>query len=320
MGVQEEINSATPRHFDWVYWAGELCRAQEVSLPLTTQAFNYGTGVFEGIRAYKSASGAVGVFRLDDHMQRLQASARLLKMDTLPDHAALVDAVLAVLRQNACDDDCYVRPIAFKQALQPGAGFGVRLEGVSDGFSINCLPMPSASQLQALRCCVPAWRRVPDYCIPARAKVTGLYANAALAMQAAHSAGCDDAIMLNQQGQVAEATTANVFIRRGRRLITPPESAHILAGITRDTVLQLCANDVGMVVEERDISLAELYSADECFLTGTGREIAAVVSIDGYTIDQGAPGEITTTLFHRYQALVRGGVECYAHWITPVAQ
>ena len=135
--------TTAPRHYGWVYLDGELLPAGDVSLPLTTQAFNYGTGVFEGIRAYRAYAGALAVFRLDDHLRRLQASARLLKIDSLPDLAALRDAVLAVLRRNECKEDCYIRPLAFKKALLPGAGFGVKLHGVSDGFAINCLPMPS---------------------------------------------------------------------------------------------------------------------------------------------------------------------------------
>lgn len=310
--------TTAPRHYGWVYLDGELLPAGDVSLPLTTQAFNYGTGVFEGIRAYRAYAGALAVFRLDDHLRRLQASARLLKIDSLPDLAALRDAVLAVLRRNECKEDCYIRPLAFKKALLPGAGFGVKLHGVSDGFAINCLPMPSPPAIGAMRCCVPAWRRVPDYCIPARAKVTGLYANSALAMEAAHSAGCDDAILLNVLGNVAEATTTNVFIRKGRRLLTPPSTAHILEGITRDTVCRLAAEHTDLFIEVRDITLTDLYSADECFLTGTGREIAAVVAIDGYQIGDGQPGPTACALLEQYQTAVRGGFDRHSDWITPV--
>ncbi|GLS05072.1 branched chain amino acid aminotransferase [Chitiniphilus shinanonensis] len=310
--------TTAPRHYGWVHLDGELRPAGDASLPLTTQAFNYGTGVFEGIRAYRTHAGALAVFRLDDHLRRLQASARLLKIDSLPDLPALRDAVLAVLRRNECNEDCYIRPLAFKKALLPGAGFGVKLHGVSDGFAINCLPMPSPPVIGALRCCVPAWRRVPDYCIPARAKVTGLYANSALAMEAAHSAGCDDAILLNVLGNVAEATTTNVFIRKGRRLLTPPSTAHILEGITRDTVRRLAAEHTDLVIEERDIALTDLYGADECFLTGTGREIAAVVAIDGYQIGDGQPGPTASALFEQYRAAVRGGLDRHSDWITPV--
>ncbi|MHB0774484.1 branched-chain amino acid transaminase [Halomonas sp. WWR20] len=301
-----------------VYLDGEVVAAAEALLPITTQAFNYGTAVFEGIRAYVTGNGELNVFRLDDHLKRLESSATLLQLD-LPRRPAIKAIILDLLRRNQASTDSYIRPMAYKKALMPGFGFGVKLTGVSTGLAINTLAMGTYMPADGIRCAVSSWRRIPDFSLPARAKITGSYANSALAMESAQRIGCDDALMLNVHGNLAESTTSNVFVVKDGHLITPPLSAHILEGITRDTVITLARDDLGLKVIERDISFSELFSVDECFLSGTGVEVVPVTQIDHFQLQESGVGEISTAIRTLYLETVKGLNTKYAHWLTPVS-
>ncbi|HGE6810365.1 TPA: branched-chain amino acid transaminase [Pseudomonas aeruginosa] len=312
--------SAPRKPHPWMYLDGEIVAAAEALVPITTQAFNYGTAVFEGIRAYVAGNGELNVFRLDDHLKRLENSARLLQLEDLPRRPAMKAIILDLLQRNQTATDCYVRPLAYKKALLPGFGFGVKLTGVSTGLAINSLAMGAYMPADGIRCAVSNWRRIPDSSLPARAKITGSYANSALAMESAQRVGCDDALMLNVHGNLAEATTSNVFIVKDGHLVTPPLSAHILEGITRDTVITLARDELGLKVIERDISFSELFSADECFLSGTGVEVVSVTEIDHHKLQEGSVGEISAAVRRIYLETVKGLNAKYAHWLTPVSK
>lgn len=308
----------SPHHL-WSYLNGDFIEASSAVLPITTQAFNYGTAVFEGIRGYRDFTGEkVNVFRLDDHLNRLIQSASLLLIDDLPDRLALKELTLKLLKRNEVNSDCYIRPIAYKNHLLPGSGFGVKLSGVSSGLSVNSLNMRSYIKPGGIVCTLSGWRRVADNSIPARAKITGSYVNSALAMEAAHRGGYDDAIMLNNHGNVAEATTSNVFIVKNGKLITPPISAHILEGITRDTVIELATTCLDLKVEQRDILPSEILTADECFLTGTGVEISPVIQVDHRKLNSMDTQSVSMSVKALYEQLVRGQLSAYNHWLTPV--
>lgn len=308
-----------PTHHRWCYLNGELIEANMAVLPITTQAFNYGTAVFEGIRGYIHYSDRkVNVFRLDDHIKRFCQSASLLLIDDLPEHHTLKELILSLLKRNETCSDCYIRPIAYKRNLLPGNGFGVKLSGVSNGLSVNSLNMRSYVKQDGIACTISGWRRVADNSIPARAKITGSYVNSALAMEAAQRGGYNDAIMLNTHGYVAEATTSNVFIVKNGKLITPPVTAHILEGITRDTVITLAETFLDLKVEERDILPSELLTADECFLTGTGVEISPVSQIDHRKLNSMDIHGISMTIKYLYEQSVRGELNTFNHWLTPV--
>jgi len=312
------MSEATPAHHPWVYLNGEVVAAQQAVLPVTTQAFNYGTGVFEGIRGYASHDGThINIFRLDAHIARLISSASLLLID-LPEPAEIAALIRDLLQRNDTKGDCYIRPLAFKRHLLPGSGFGVKLTGVSSGFSVNSLPMKTYVKQDGLRCTLSSWRRVADNAVPARAKITGSYVNSALAMEAAQRGGYDDALMLNNHGNVAEATTANIFMVKKGRLITPPVSAHILEGITRDSIITLAKDFFNLTVEERDILPSELLTAEECFLSGTGLEIAPVVQIDHRNFKSVHPESLTQGIKDIYQQAVRGKLKNYQSWLTSV--
>ncbi|CAI1596179.1 branched-chain amino acid transaminase [Serratia ficaria] len=311
--------AAKPAHHRWIYLNGEFVEAHAAVLPVTTQAFNYGTAVFEGIRGYAHFSdGNINIFRLDEHLTRLRQSASLLLIDDLPEGQALKDLTLTLLQRNEVDSDCYIRPIAYKRHLLPGSGFGVKLSGVSSGLSVNSLGMRAYVKQDGIACTISGWRRVADDAIPVRAKITGSYVNSALAMEAAQRAGYDDAIMLNNHGYVAEATTSNVFMVKNGKLITPPVTAHILEGITRDTIMALATSCLGLTVIERDILPSELLTADECFLTGTGVEISPVIRIEHHQLRSMERQSISTTLKELYEKAARGELKAFSHWLTSV--
>lgn len=319
----KQSNSTTNRktpHHKWAYFNGEFVESALGVLPITTQAFNYGTGVFEGIRCYKDfQNNFLNVFRLDEHLDRLLQSALVLKINDLPSHQAIKNLVLELLKRNNVEGDCYIRPIVFKQNLLPGATFGVKLSGVSTGLSINSLNMNSYTQDKGISCAISRWRRIADTAIPARAKITGGYVNSALAMETAHQAGYDDAIMLNNDGYISESTTSNVFIVRNGKLITPPVTAHILEGITRDSVIKIANKFLKLEVCERDILPSELLTAEECFLTGTGVEVSLVSQIDYHQLRSAEKGSTSLKIKETYAEVVRGKLTDFAHWLTPIS-
>jgi branched-chain amino acid aminotransferase len=286
----------------------------EIRLSPATHALNYGTGVFEGIRAYwNERRGTLQVLKLREHYERFEKSCRMLRID--PGHTVdeLCEVTLEILRRNAPREDTYIRPLAYKSA----ASVGVKL-AVDEELSIFTVPMGNYVELTGLRCCVSSWRRTPDTAIPARGKLTGSYINTALAVDEAQRAGFDDAIFLTQDGHVSEASAANIFLVRKDGLVTPPVTADILEGITRDAVMELAEKELGAAVDRRDVDRTELYAADEVFLTGTGYQIAPVVEIDGRTVGTGEMGPVASRLQELYFEAARGDNPAYAHWTVAV--
>ncbi|MFI2612892.1 branched-chain amino acid transaminase [Kitasatospora sp. NPDC018619] len=301
------------------YHRGEFVPFAEASLPLTTQALQYGTGVFEGIRAHASADGGeLLLFRVHDHYERFLRSCRLLRIDTGLTVEDLVGITCELLRRNGARTDTYLRPLGYKLGLLPGSRPGVGLTGVSDAVSVTGFAMGAYTPPGGIRCAVSSWVRPRSAAVPVQAKVTGGYVNNALAADEARSAGYDDAILLNDRGQVAEASTANVFVVRSGRLLTPPATADLLPGITRDTVLALAA-DLGIEAAEREVGVPDLLQADEVLLTGTGVGITPVTGLSGRPVGTGEPGPVTLALAERYARTVRGGAgPRHQHWLTPV--
>lgn len=312
--------AAAPTRTVFAYHAGSIVPVAGACVPVTTHALAYGTGVFEGIRAYRNArTGAAHVFRLHDHLARLYRSAAALsiRLEETPDDIAGVIGEL--LSRNGPAADSYVRPLAYKLALQPGSRFGVTLSGVSSQLTITTLPMGSYVPAAGLRCLISRHRHVSRQSVPAGVKVTGAYVVNALAVQEAHDQGYDDAIMLDADGRVTEASTANVFlVTKAGEVVTAPASADILPGITRDSVITLLREDMGLDVSQRSISAGELRAASEVFLTGTGVEVVPVVLIDGSRVGAGSPGALTATVSQLYANLVRGLHARSEEWLTPI--
>ncbi|MFF1453612.1 branched-chain amino acid transaminase [Streptomyces sp. NPDC058274] len=304
----------------YAFHNGEFVEAAAVRLPLSTQALHYGTGVFEGIRAYAQEGPAkLAVFRLREHLERLERSAGTLRIQLPLSTEELTEVVLDLLRRNNSGGDTYIRPLAYKLALEPGTPFGVRLSGVSAQFTVTTVRMGSYVPSEGLRCKVSTVRRVPSVSVPSGAKITGTYANNALAVEEAHAEGCDDALMLGLDGNLTEASTSNVFVvGRDGSVATPPVTADILPGITRATAIELFEREFGTAVEERPVAAAELAEAEEVFTTGTGVEICPVTSIDHRKVGTGRAGAVTSKLRDVYDEVVRGRRPDYASWLTPV--
>jgi len=299
---------------EWAYHGGEMVKIGDIRLSPATHALNYGTGVFEGIRAYwNEERGTLQVLKLREHYERFEKSCRTLRIDMPHTVDELCDITLDILKRNAPREDTYIRPLAYKSA----ESVGVNLKGESQ-LSIFTVPMGNYVELTGLKCCVSSWRRVADNAIPARAKCTGSYVNTALAVDTAHRAGYDDAIFLTHDGFVSEASAANIFLVRKGQLITPPVTADILEGITRDAVMDLAERELDMTTEERNVGRTELYVADEVFLTGTGFQIAPVIEIDDRPIGTGSIGPVAERLQELYFKAARGELDEYADWTIAV--
>ncbi|MGV9245450.1 branched-chain amino acid transaminase [Streptomyces sp. NPDC003710] len=316
--VAADTGKAAPAIAALAYHDGQFVPLEQAQVSVTTQALQYGTGVFEGIRAYVQADGGLAVFRGHDHYLRFLRSSRTLRIDVGLDAEQLCEVTAELLRRIGPTTDMYVRPLAYKRALLPGTPPGVQLTGVSDAVSINAFRMGSYTDRGGIRVAVSSWRRPESGVLPVRAKVTGGYVNNALAVDEARAAGYDDAILLNSRGQVAEASTSNVFAVVRGRLVTPPVTADLLEGITRDTVVALAAGLLDVETDFHDLGRDDLCNADEVFLTGTGAEIVPVTEIGGRPVGDGVPGPLTTALMTAYHEVVRGKDERYQHWLQPV--
>jgi branched-chain amino acid aminotransferase len=298
-----------------VYFGGEYMPLREARVGILTHALHYGTGVFEGIRAYwNEAQEELFVVRPMEHYERWRQNCAILRIAVPKTPAELCEITRELTRRNSLRTDVYVRPIAYKSAER----VGVRPDD-QDAFALIALPfgayLPSD---QGLHAGVSSWRRIEDNAIPPRAKICGAYVNSALASDDAKQNGFDEAILLNESGQVAEASTCNVFMVRRGKLITPPVTANVLEGITRDSIVELAQRELGLQVVERPIARSELYVCDELFFTGTAVGIAPVVKVDHRCIKDGAVGALTQQIRKAYFDAMRGNNPNYLKWLEPV--
>jgi branched-chain amino acid aminotransferase len=298
----------------WAYFEGRLVRFEEATISIATHSLHYGTAVFEGIRAYGQADGGLAVLLLREHYERFLRNGRLLRSHPAESVDELIDVTVELLRRQGRAEDIYVRPILYKSARS----LRLQLSGLDERVAIYAFPMGDYVPTTGLRIAISGWQRVNDNAIPARGKITGSYVNACLAVEDAHAGGYEEAVMLTADGHVAEASSANLFVVRGREIVTPPVADDVLPGITRDAIMEI-AHDAGYSVHERKVDRTELYVADEVFLTGTGAQVAPVASIDSRPIGHGpVPGRVARDLQDRYFAAVRGRDPRYAHWLTRI--
>jgi branched-chain amino acid aminotransferase len=294
---------------------GRYLPMEEAKISIATHAFNYGTGCFEGIRGYWNGEREeINLIKLQHHYRRLLNSTRLLRIDIGMTVQDLCDMTVELIRRNRYREDVYVRPIAYKSSPVIKVG----LIGFADGFCCFTAPMGAYLPIdRGLSATVSGWRRNDDNAIPSRAKITGGYINAALAVADANDAGFDEAILLTADGHVSEGSAANIFLAMNGSLITPPVADDILVGITRGGIMELAAR-LGIPVAERRVDRTELYVADEIFLCGTGVQVAPVTKVDGRAIGDGKMGEITRSIQDLYLAAVHGEVVEFREWLTPV--
>jgi branched-chain amino acid aminotransferase len=293
-----------------VWMNGELVDWDKATVHVLTHALHYGTGVFEGIRCYETTRGPA-VFRLGDHLRRMERSAKVFLMDLPYSVDELYEATFDLIRANGLRS-CYVRPIGFR-----GYGeMGVNPEHNPVDVVIAVWPWGAYLGDEALkrgvRMTVSSWRRHDPNVIPPQAKVTGAYINSSMAKLEAVHAGYDEAIMLNPAGYVSEATGENLFIVKDGELLTPPLVSGPLPGITRDSVMQIAA-DLGIPLFETQLVRADLYLAEEMFCVGTAAEVTPVREVDERVI--GDPGPVTLAIQQKYFAIVKGEDEKYFDWL-----
>ena len=299
----------------WAYHDGEFKPLANANVSIATHALNYGTGIFEGIRAYwNSEQEQLYVFRLRDHFERMAASCRILRIELPGDADALSELVVELLRKNQVRSDAYVRPLAYKAARS----IKVALTDLRSAFAMFTFPLGDYLPTTGLSAKTSSWRRISDDAIPARGKITGSYVNTALAVDEAHEANADEAIFLTRDGHVSEGGSANLFMVRDGALVTPPSTDDILEGITRDSLLRLARKELGLRVMERSIDRTELFVADEVFFCGTGAQVAPCVKIDGRTVGSGAIGPVSRALSDLYMAIARGDDLAHPEWRTAV--
>jgi len=302
-----------PKH---AFFQGKFVPIEDAKISIMTHAFNYGTGVFEGIRAYwNDKDNQLYVFRMPEHYDRLQQSCSIIRIDLGLTTQELCDITRELLRKEESKVDTYIRPVAYKAS----EGIGVRLHDLDDGFCIFAVPFGRyIEKEEGARAAVSSWRRVDDNAAPARAKITGIYINSALSKSEVMGLGFDEAIVLNNDGHVSEGSAENIFLVRDGVLVTPAASENILEGITRKTMMEIAKSELGIDTIERQIDRSELYIADEVFFCGTGVQVAAVVEVDGRLVGNGKIGPIVTKLRGLYYDIAKGRVAKYKHWCTPV--
>jgi branched-chain amino acid aminotransferase len=296
-----------------IWMNGELVDWADAKIHVGTHGLHYGTGVFEGIRCYETEQGPA-IFRLSDHMQRFLESARLLYMEIPYSLEELNAAVVETVAANGLDE-CYIRPIGY-------VGYGeLGVDPRDNPIDVAIMTWPWGAYLgeesakHGITAKVSSWKRVGPNTIPHVAKATGIYLNSMLATTEAKRAGYQEAILLTDEGMVADGPGESIFVVKNGRISTPDLSASILTGVTRDTVMQIAA-DLGYEVREREIIRTELYLADEVFMTGTAAEIAPIRSVDDHLI--GEPGPVTRAIQQAYADCVRGRGERYARWLEHV--
>lgn len=298
-----------------IWMDGELVPWREAKVHVLSHALHYGSGVFEGIRAYETARGPA-VWHLEEHLKRLYRSAKLYHMDIPFSHEALVQATKDVISANGLSS-CYIRPLAFR-------GYGeMGVNPLQAPVNVTIAVWPWGAYLgedaleQGVRIKISSWRRNGQNSLPAAAKATGQYINSVLAKVESLKAGYDEAIMLNEAGFITDGSGENVFTVRDGVITTPPIQAGCLDGITRGTVITL-ARDAGYRVREENLTRTDLYNADESFFSGTAAELTPIREVDDRVVGEGHRGPVTKELQSAFFAATKGENPKYPDWLTYV--
>ncbi|MBI5698939.1 branched-chain amino acid transaminase [Candidatus Saganbacteria bacterium] len=297
----------------YAFFKGKIVPFADAKIGIMTHGFNYGTGVFEGIRGYYNKQ--MYILKLREHFERLQHSALALKMDIKFKIEELMDITVELCKKNDYHEDIYIRPIVYKSAEKIGLG----LTGIPDDFCMFVAPFGAYLDIsKGIRVCVSSWWRISAQSIPQGAKITGTYVNSSLAKAEALEKGYDEAILLSHEKTVAEGSGENLFLVKNGKFITPPLTETILPGITRVCVKEIAEGELNIPTEERQVVQKELYEADELFFCGTGAQISPIIEVDGKKIGNGKVGPITRKLQDLYFAAVKGENPDYLHWLTPI--
>jgi len=302
-------------HGKYAYFEGKIRPIEAAKVSIMTHAFNYGTAVFEGIRGYWNADDKqLYVFRLHEHLDRMFRNFNILRINLAISKEEMANAILELVAKNTFQEDIYIRPIAYKSSYV----LGPKVHDLDDELAIYIIKLGDYVDISSgLKVAVSSWRRLSDNALPARGKISGSYVNSALAATEARESGFDEAIFLCEDGTVSEGSAMNIFLVFGDKLVTPPATANILVGITRNTVIQIARERLGIDTECRAVGRTELYVADEVFFCGTGAQVAPVTYIDTRPVGNGKPGPMTGKLQKLYFDVVQCRVPEYSSWCTP---
>lgn len=296
----------------YAFFHKQFVPLSEAKIGVLTHALHYGTGCFEGMRGkWDGNEKRFCLFRIREHYERMMHGCRILRINLPYTIERLCQLTAELVQRSGYQEDVYIRPLAYKSS----EALGPLLHNLDDDFLIVVTTFPPYLDTETgVRCCVSSWRRVDDTMIPPRGKICGIYVNSALAKTEAYESKFDEAILLSQDGHVSEGTGENIFLVIGGKLVTPPSSDNILMGITRDSVIKLAKNELGIDTVERQVDRSELYVADECFFTGTAANVAPILEIDHRPIGKGKIGEVTAKLQKLYAEVMAGRNPRYSDW------
>jgi branched-chain amino acid aminotransferase len=301
---------------NFAFFKDRVVPYRDAKVGVLTHTLNYGTGVFGGVRGYwNKEEKQLYLFRPRDHYRRFLESASLLLMKLPYSEEAIVQFTIDLIKAEKYQSDCYIRPICY----YGDEVIGVRLHDLHPELTIVAIPFGSyVENEEGIHVTISSWRRIDDNMIPARGKIAGAYVNSAFIKTDAQRSGYDEAIVLNQDGHIAEGSAENFFLVRKGIVYTPPVTDNILEGITRRTIMMLLREDLGLEVIERSIDRTEVYLAEEAFFCGTGVQIAAITAVDHRPVGSGQMGSITGELRRLYFDVVRGRVSKYRELCLPV--
>ena len=299
----------------YAYFRKKIVPLEEANINIMTNFIHYGTGVFEGIRGnWNAKQKQTFIFRMKEHYERLANGCKILKINLPLTVDQMCKKTIEVVAKSGFQEDVYIRPVAYASTEQ----LGVKLHGLEHDIFVFCFPWGRYLDKDKVHCGVSSWHRPEDNVIPPQIKATGIYINNALAKTEAIENGFDEAIMLAPDGHVSEGSGENLFLIINGKIITPSTNNNILMGITRATVMELAKKELGIEVAERSIDRSELYTADECFLTGTAAHVTPVCEIDHRKVANGEIGPITAKIQEIYAKAIRGDNPKYMSWCTPV--
>jgi len=307
---------AKTKSFPYAYIRNKICKNEEAVVPIQCKAIQYGLGVFSGIRGnYNAKKHALYLFRMEDHYKRLLDAAKITGMEFRYSYQEFKKIVLELIRKNKALEDLYIRPTLYAGSVQ----LTPRFDNEGDDLAVYMMSLKDYFDSgKGLDICVSSWRRFDDDMISTKAKITGGYANSALAKTEAIKNGYDEALFLNRDGKVCEASGANIFGVKDGTVYTPPLSANNLNGITRRSLLELLEKELKLKVIEEEIDRSTLYTFDELFFTGTAAKIAWIRSVDKRIVGNGEMGKITKKAVKIFGEVVTGDNKKYMKWLTKV--
>jgi branched-chain amino acid aminotransferase len=304
-------------HPKYAFFQGNIVPISRAKIDIRTNALQYGTATFEGIRSYwNEKENCSYVFRIEDHYKRMLKNTNILMIKVKYTLEELCNITLELLKKEDYREDAYIRPFAYNSSLK----IGPKLSDIEQDFFIYTIPLGEYLDInKPINVCISSWARIPDNCIPPRAKISGAYINSALQKTEALINGYDEAIVLTANGQhVSEGSAMNLFMVREGSLITPPVTDDILEGITRDTIIKIAIEKLGIETVERSIDRTELYTAEELFLCGTGAQVSPIGSVDKRPIGKGNMGNLTKKVQDIYFKVVKNELKEYQFWCKKV--